>query len=113
MDLSVRHAIAPDILVDRLTVLLVVAESIEDLGEREMREPPDNFLGGDAKLPQLGDRPHRGASACYDGGSVKDPLGADNVRMACRCRHDRGLLYGGCFLDHSLWERGEEVNFAG
>jgi len=63
MNLFGRHAILLNVLVNRLTMLRVVAEGIKDLGEREVREPPDNSLGGDAKLPQLGDRAHRGASA--------------------------------------------------
>ena len=96
MNLLNRHAISTDILVDHLTMLLIVAEGIKDLGESEVRQPPDDFFWGDAKFPQLGDCTHRSTGTRHDGGSMENLLGADNVRMACGRSHDRGLLHGDC-----------------
>lgn len=94
MNLLSRHAITTDVFVDRLAVLLVVAEGIEDLGECEVGQPPDDFFWSNAEFPQLGDRAHRGASTRHDGGSVENLFGADNVGMACCGRHDKGLPKG-------------------
>jgi hypothetical protein len=95
MNLLGRNTVATDVLVDRLTMFLIVAEGIEDLGECEVRQPPDDFFWRDAKFPQLGNGPYRRAGAGHDGGSVKNLVGADNVGMARGRGHPRGLLRGG------------------
>lgn len=87
-----RYAISTDVFVDRLAMLLIVTQGIEDLGQCEVGETPDDFFRGDAELPELGDCAHRGAATRYDGGSVENVLGADNVWMACRGCHDQSLL---------------------
>lgn len=45
MNLFIWHAIPSDVLVDRFTMFLIVAESIENLGQCEVRQPPYDFLG--------------------------------------------------------------------
>lgn len=88
MNLLSRHAITTDVPVDRLAMILVVAQGIEDLGECEVGQPPDDFFRSNAEFPQLGDRAHRGASTRHDGGPVENLLGADNIWMACCGRQD-------------------------
>ena len=100
MNLLGRYTIQTDVFVDRLAMLLIVAEGIEDLGECEVGQPPDDFFRSNAEFPELGDRAHRGAGTRYDGGSVENLLGADNVWMACRGRHDQettGVMVGSQF----------------
>ncbi len=63
----ILNTIATDILIDRLAMLLIVAQGIEDLCQREMGSPSDDLFRGDSEFPQLGDRPYRGACPCYDG----------------------------------------------
>lgn len=82
MNVLGRYAIPTDVFVDRLAMLLIVTQGIEDLGLCEVRETSDDFLRGDADFPELGDCAHRGAATRYNGGSVEDIVGADNVRMA-------------------------------
>ena len=101
MNLLGRYAIQTDVFVDRLAMFLVVTQGIEDLGQCEVRETSDDFFRGDAEFPELGDRAHRGAATRYDGGSVENVFGADNVWMACRGCHNQSLL-----------ESWGEVNFA-
>ena len=92
MNLFIWHAIPSDVLVDRFTMFLIVAESIENLGQCEVRQPPYDFLRSDAKFPQLGDRTNWSMGARHDGGSVENIFGADNVGVACGSSHDRGFL---------------------
>ena len=94
MNLFSRDAIQADVLINRLTMLLIVAESIENLGQCQVGQPPDDFFWGDAEFPQLGDCAHWGTCACHNGGSVENVFGADDVRMACGGGHDRGFLRG-------------------
>ena len=101
MNLLGRYAIPTDVFVDRLAMFLIVTQGIEDLGQCEVRETSDDFFRGDAELPELGDCAQWGAATRYDGGSVENLLGADNVWMACRGCHDQSLL-----------ESWGEVNFA-
>ena len=92
MDLIVRDALALDVLINRAAMVLIVAEGIEQLGKREVWEPHEDFFRGDAKLPQLGYRPHRRSRPGDDRGAVENLLGTNNVRM----------LRGGCHArDHS------------
>src|SRR5215471_5597623 len=92
----ILNSIAADILVDRLAMLLIVAQRIEDLGQGEMGQSSGDLFGGDAEFPQLGDRTYRGACPCDDGGTMENLLGTDNVRVACGSGHecsDRDLLF--------------------
>lgn len=66
MNLFSRDAIQADVLINRLTILLIVAESIEHLSQCH----------------------------CHDGGSVENVFGADDVRMACGGGHDRDFRHG-------------------
>jgi hypothetical protein len=92
MNLLGRDAVPTDVLVDRFAMFLIVAEGIEDLGECEVRQPPDDFFRCDAKFPQFGNGPYRRAGAGHDGGSVKNLVGADNVGMARGCGHARAYF---------------------
>ena len=56
MNLFGRYAISTDVLVDRLAMLLIVTQGIEDLSQCEVRQTPDDFFRGAAEFPQLGDR---------------------------------------------------------
>ena len=89
MNLFSRDAIQADVLINRLTMLLIVAERIENLGQCEVRQPPDDFFRSNAEFPQLGDCAHWGTCACHNGGSMENVFGADDVRMACGGGHDR------------------------
>lgn len=92
MNLAGRNAIPTNIFVDRLPMLLIVTQGIEDLRQGEVRETPGDFFRGNAEFPQLGDRAHRRPGTSHDGGSVEDLLGAHNVGMTRRRRHDQSLL---------------------
>lgn len=92
MNLFSRDAIQADVLINCLTMFLIVAESIEHLCQRQVRQPSDDFFRSNAEFPQLGDRAHWGTCACHNGGSVENVFGADDVRMACGGGHDRGFL---------------------
>ena len=92
MNLFSRDAIQADVLINCLTMLLIVAESIEHLGQCQVRQPSDDFFRSNAEFPQLGDRAHWGTRACHDGGSVENVFGADNIGMACGGSHDRDFL---------------------
>ena len=63
MNLFSRDAIQADVLINRLTMLLIVAERIENLGQCQVRQPPDDFFRSNAEFPQLGDRAHWGTRA--------------------------------------------------
>ena len=89
-----RHTIATDVLVDRLSMLLIIAEGIEDLREGEVRQPPNNFFWGHTEFPQLGNRAHGRAGSCHDRSSAENILGADDVGMARGCGHIGGFRSG-------------------
>ena len=91
MNLFDRDAIQADVLIDRLTMLLIIAEGIEHLGQCQVRQPSDDFFRSNAEFPQLGDRAHWGTRACHDGSSVENVFGADDVGMASGGGHDRGF----------------------
>lgn len=94
MNLFSWDAIQADLLINRLTMLLIVAERIEHLGQCQVRQPPDDFFRSNAEFPQLGDCAHWGTCACHNGGSVENVFGADDVRMACGGGHDRDFRRG-------------------
>ena len=89
MDLIVGDALALDVLVNRAALFLIVAEGVEHLGERKVGQPHDDFFGGDAELPQLGDRPHRRPRSGDDRGAVENLVGTYNIRMFGGGRHAR------------------------
>jgi hypothetical protein len=94
MNLFSRDTIQADVLINRLTMLLIVAESIEHLGQCQVRQPPDDFFRSNAEFPQLGNRAHWGTGARHNGGSAENVFGADDVRMACGGGHDRDFRRG-------------------
>ena len=94
MNLFIWHAIPADVLVDRFTMFLIVAESVENLCQCEVRQPPDDFFRSDAEFPQLGYRTHWGTGARHDGGSVENVFSADNVGMARGSGHESSFLCG-------------------
>ena len=94
MNLLGRYTIQTDVFVDRLAMLLIVTQGIEDLGQCEVGQPPDDFFRSNAEFPQLGNRAHWGTCACHDGGSAENVFGADDVRMACGGGHDRDFRRG-------------------
>ena len=92
MNLVDGDAIPTDVFVDRLSMLLLVTQGVEDLSQDKVRETPDDFFRGNAEFPQLGDRAHRRPGASDNGGSVEDLLSAHNVGMPRRSGHGRSLL---------------------
>ena len=87
MDLIVGQAVALDVGINRIPMLLVVAQGIEYLCQRDVRQANHNLFGGEAELPQFGDGAHRRAGTCDDGCALEDLIGADNVRMLGGGRH--------------------------
>ena len=87
MNLLIWHAIPTDVLIDRFAMFLIITQGIEDLGECEVRQPPDDFFRRDAEFPQLSDCAYRGAGPRDDGSPVENVFGADNVGMTCCGRH--------------------------
>ena len=87
MDLIVGQAVALDVGINRIPMLLVVAQGIEYLCQCDVRQANHNLFGGEAELPQFGDGAHRRAGTCDDGCALEDLVGADNVGMLGGGRH--------------------------
>jgi len=102
VNLLIWHAISTDVLIDRFAMLLIITQGIENLGEGEVRQPPDDFFRRDAEFPQFSDRAYRGAGPRYDGSPVENVFGADNVGMTYTFEANTRF---------SLLEGGGEVNF--
>lgn len=94
MNLFSRDTIQADVLINRFAMFLIVAKSIEHLGQCQVRQPSDDFFRGDAEFPQLGDRTHWGTRTCHDGSSVENVFGADDIGMARGGGYDRDFRRG-------------------
>jgi hypothetical protein len=92
MDQFIGHAVPLNVGINRVPVVLIVAEGIEYLCEGHMRQPTDNFLRSYTEFPQLSDCAYRCSSAADDGGTLKNVRCANNVRVMGRRYHQMDLL---------------------
>lgn len=63
----IGYAVARDVAVDLVLMIAVKRERIEDLRQRQVRQPRGDFFGRDAHPPHLDDGAHRRAGVLDDG----------------------------------------------
>ena len=77
----VRDLVPIDVLLDLRVMVRVVAQRVEDLRQREVRQMPGDFLGRHAEPPELDDRADGRPCPHDDGLAAQNGVVADDVPM--------------------------------
>jgi hypothetical protein len=87
----VRNPVLLDQRVDRVLVVAVVAEGIENLRQRQVRQVARDGLGENALSPQFDDGMDRRTCSLDDRLAAENGIAADDVTMSGCVDHFHGL----------------------